>query len=51
DIHVYEDIQESLALLKILAGSSKQIKNNQIKSSEEVFRNLDNRISKYHNGK
>ena len=51
DIHVYEDMQESLALLKIVAGSSKQIKNNQIKSSEEVFKNLDKRILKYHHEK
>jgi len=51
DIHIYEDMQESLALLKILAGSSKQIKNKQIKSSKEVFKNLDKRISNYHHGK
>lgn len=51
DIHVYEDMQESLALLKILAGSSKQIKNNEIKPSEKVFEDLEKRISQYHNEK
>ena len=51
DIHVYEDMQESLALLKILAGSSNQIKKGEIKKSEEVFENLETRISQYHNEK
>ena len=51
DIHVYEDMQESLALLKILAGSSNQIKNGEFKAADKVFDDLETRITQYHNGK
>lgn len=46
DIHVYEQTQESLALLKILAQSSVNIKKGQIKPAKKVFEDIQDRIEK-----
>ena len=46
DIHVYEQTQESLALLKILAQSSVNIKKGQIKPAKNVFEDIQDRIEK-----
>jgi len=45
DIKKYEQIQDSLALLKILALSSKSIKNKDYKPVSESFGSLRNRIN------
>ncbi|MDA3937945.1 MAG: type II toxin-antitoxin system Phd/YefM family antitoxin [Spirochaetia bacterium] len=47
DIHLYEETQESLALLKILAKSNKQLQENKEKKADEVFENLEKRINNY----
>ena len=44
DIQVYEEIQESLALLKILAMSSKSKKEGKFKPVENSFDDLRKRI-------
>ncbi|MCP4137410.1 MAG: type II toxin-antitoxin system Phd/YefM family antitoxin [bacterium] len=44
DIHVYEQTQESLALLKILAQSSKDIEEGKFRPAKDVFRDLKKRI-------
>ena len=48
DIHLYEEIQESLAMLKILAKSRKQLQEGTTKDADKVFSDLDERIMKYH---
>ncbi len=45
DIHLYEQTQDSLALLKMLAQSSASIKKGQFKPIQESFSNLENRIA------
>lgn len=45
DIHVYEQIQESLALLKILATSSHHLRQGKTKPATQVFRNLHEKWS------
>ena len=45
DIKKYEQIQDSLALLKILALSSKSIKDKDYKPVSESFSSLRNRIN------
>ena len=45
DIHVYEQTQDSLALLKILAQSSTSIKKGNYKPVRESFANLEERIA------
>ena len=40
DIHVYEQMQESLALLKILATSSQHLRQEKVKSAKQVFHEL-----------
>ncbi len=45
DIHVYEQTQDSLALLKILAQSSSNIKKGHYSPARESFSNLGKRIS------
>lgn len=45
DIKKYEQIQDSLALLKILALSSKSLKNKEYKSVSESFGSIRNRIN------
>ncbi len=44
DIHVYEETQESLALLKILAQSSANIGKGKFKSARTAFEDIKNKI-------
>ena len=44
DIRVYEQTQESLALLKILAMSNKSLKEGKYKSMDKSFQDLRKRI-------
>ena len=46
DIHTYEQIQESLALLKILAQGRKEIEQGEIYPAEKVLGELEARIEK-----
>ena len=46
DIHVYEQTQESLALLKILAQSSASIERGEYKPAGEAFEAIRQRIAK-----
>lgn len=45
-ISEYEDFQNSLALLKILALGNKDVEKGRIKSSTSTFKNLRKEISK-----
>ncbi len=47
DVKVYEKTQESLALLKILALSGKEIKKGKFRSVDESFNNLNERIDDF----
>jgi len=47
DVRVYEQTQESLALLKILAQSSKSLKAGQVKSTKRAFPDLRKRIKEH----
>lgn len=44
DIKLYEKTQESLALLKILAMSNKNLKNGKVKSINQTFKDIRERI-------
>ena len=44
DIKVFEQTQESLALLKILAMSNKSLKEGRIKPVKKAFRDIRNRM-------
>lgn len=44
DIRIYEQTQESLAMLKILALSSKNLKNGKIKSIDQTFKDIQVKI-------
>jgi prevent-host-death family protein len=44
DIHVYEQTQESLALLKIVSMSKKSLEKGDFKTIEETFTSLRKRI-------
>lgn len=44
DIKLYEQIQESLALLKILALSNKNLKRKKVKPLEQAFNDIEERI-------
>ncbi|MCH7764432.1 MAG: type II toxin-antitoxin system Phd/YefM family antitoxin [Candidatus Marinimicrobia bacterium] len=46
DIHVYEQTQESLALLKILAQSSNSINKGHFRPARKSFDNIQSRIIK-----
>jgi prevent-host-death family protein len=46
DVKEYEKTQESLALLKILALSSKSIKEGKVKTLDKAFQDLEERIKK-----
>lgn len=46
DIHVYEQTQESLALLKILAQSSASIKKGKYKPARKAFEDIQKKIDK-----
>ncbi len=47
DVRVNEQTQESLALLKILAQSSKSLKADQFKSTKRAFSDLQKRIKEH----
>jgi len=46
DLATYEETQESLALLKMLAQSSKSMKEGRIKPIKRAFKDLSDRIAK-----
>ncbi len=50
DVKVYEKTQESIALLKILALSGREIKKGNYKTLEKTFENVRNRISRFKRG-
>jgi PHD/YefM family antitoxin component YafN of YafNO toxin-antitoxin module len=50
DVKVYEKTQESLALLKILALSGKEIRKGNYRPIEQSFENMRNRIDKFKRG-
>ena len=47
DINLYEETQESLAMLKILAGSNKQLQESTGKEMNKAFEDIDKRIKIY----
>ena len=47
DVKVYEKTQESIALLKILAMSGKEIKKGKFKSLENTFQDVRKRVNKF----
>ena len=47
DVKVYEKTQESLALLKMLALSGKEIKKGNYRPIEKSFKNVRNRINDF----
>ena len=47
DVKVYEKTQESIALLKILALSGKELKKGDFKSLEKSFDKIRNRINEF----
>ncbi|MEK0371018.1 MAG: type II toxin-antitoxin system Phd/YefM family antitoxin [Nitrosopumilus sp.] len=47
DVREYERTQETIALLKILAKSSQNIKKGKFKPIEQSFKDLNNRIDTY----
>lgn len=50
DVKVYEKTQESIALLKILALSGKEIKKGNYKTLEKSFGSVRNRINDFKRG-
>ena len=46
DIHVYEQTQESLAMLKILAQSSANIRKGKFKPARKAFDDIQNKIDR-----
>ncbi len=51
DIHSYERMQETLALLKILTRSKQNIKRGHVRSLDDSFSNLSKRITAFKNEK
>ncbi len=49
DIKLYEQIQESLALLKILAMSNQNLKRKKVKPIEKAFNDIGKRIKENEN--
>jgi len=47
DIKVYEQTQEALALLKILAMSGKNLKNKRYKPIDKIFKDVRKKIDKF----
>lgn len=47
DVKVYEETQESIALLKILALSGKEIKKGNYKTIEQTFKDVRYRIEEF----
>ncbi len=50
DVKVYEKTQESIALLKILALSGKELRKDNYKTLEKTFNNLRNRVNEFKRG-
>ncbi len=50
DVKVYENTQESIALLKLLALSGSEIKGGKYKSIKKSFGDIDNRINEFKRG-
>jgi prevent-host-death family protein len=50
DVKVYEQTQESIALLKILALSGKELRKGNYKTLEKSFGDLRNRINEFKRG-
>jgi prevent-host-death family protein len=50
DVKVYEKTQESIALLKILALSGREIKNGNFKTLDKSFDNVRKRINDFKRG-
>ncbi len=50
DVKVYEKTQESIALLKILALSGREIKKGNYKTLEKTFEKVQNRINDFKQG-
>lgn len=50
DVKVYEKTQESIALLKMLSLSGREIKKGNYKTLEKSFDNVRNRIEKFKRG-
>lgn len=48
DVRAYEQLQESLALLKILALSNKSLKEGNVKNASEAFHNIRSKINERH---
>jgi len=48
DIAAYEDTQETLALLKLLALGKRQVEEGKVETAEEVFKRLRQRIKAKH---
>ena len=46
DVKVYEDLQESLALLKIIAISNKNLEKKNVKTSKQAFADIRKEIQK-----
>ncbi|HCY77969.1 MAG TPA: prevent-host-death protein [Ignavibacteriales bacterium] len=47
DVKVYEKQQETLAMLKLLALSTKSIKEGKVKSLQKTFKDLDKKIKEF----
>ena len=47
DIHSYERMQETLALLKILTNSTQNMKRGNVKTMDDVFVSVDKRIQAF----
>ncbi len=50
DIHVYEEIQESLAMLKIVAQSSQSFEHGRFKPLREVLDDIEQKITSQNKG-
>jgi prevent-host-death family protein len=47
DVKIYEQTQEAIALLKILALSGKNLKNKKYKSLDQTFKDVRGKIKKF----
>jgi prevent-host-death family protein len=48
DVRIYEQLQESLALLKILALSNKSLNEGNVKIASKAFKDIRNKIDEKH---
>jgi len=46
DIKSYENLRNSLSLLKLIVQSEEDIRNNDVVSQDEMFKNLEKKLSK-----